>query len=75
MKGLLKRRAGLLVGLSALFCLALVQFANATAQDYTAVTSDASSEITAAVPVALGVVGLFVGIMLAYKVLRRMIRA
>ena len=45
------------------------------AQDYTAVTDQAGTEISAAVPIALGVVGLFVGIMLAYKVLRRMIRA
>ncbi|HEX3173977.1 MAG TPA: hypothetical protein VHQ43_07150 [Solirubrobacterales bacterium] len=71
----IRAKAALLFCLCALFALSLVGTAGAVAQDYTAVTDDAASEITAAVPVALGVAGLFVGIMLAYKVLRRMIRA
>lgn len=70
-----KSKATLLFALCALFALSLVGTAGAVAQDYSAVTDDAGTEITAAVPVALGVAGLFVGIMLAYKVLRRMIRA
>lgn len=68
----------------ALLCLAVAAIASAflaapalaqEAQDYSAVTDQASTEISAAVPIALGVAGLFVGIMLAYKVLRRMVRA
>ena len=43
--------------------------------DYSKVTSGASTQISAAVPIALGVVGLFVGIMIAYKLLRRIVRA
>lgn len=71
----IKSKLGLMFALCALFALSVVGTAGAVAQDYSAVTDDAATEITAAVPVALGVVGLFVGIMLAYKVLRRMIRA
>jgi uncharacterized BrkB/YihY/UPF0761 family membrane protein len=71
----MKSKLGLLVALAALFALTVVSTAGAVAQDYSAVTDDAATEITAAVPIALGVAGLFVGIMLAYKVLRRMIRA
>jgi uncharacterized BrkB/YihY/UPF0761 family membrane protein len=71
----IKSRVGLLFALTALFALSVVAQAAAVAQDYSKVTEDASTEITAAVPVALGVAGLFVGIMLAYKVLRRMVRA
>ncbi len=45
------------------------------AADYGKVTEGASTQISAAVPIALGVVGLFVGIMIAYKLLRRIVRA
>lgn len=43
--------------------------------EWSTVADQAPEEIKAAVPVALAVVGLFVGIMLAYGVLRRMIGA
>jgi hypothetical protein len=71
----LVQSAGLAVSLSFLFVVAYTQAAVAQAQDYTDVTSGAAAEITAALPVALTVVGLFVGVMLAYKLLRRVIRA
>jgi hypothetical protein len=68
------RRVRLTIGLAALLAVSVAQSAFAV-QDYTAVTSTAAAEIGAALPVALGVVGIFVGVMLAYKVLRRVIRA
>jgi hypothetical protein len=46
-----------------------------TSVDYGEVTKGAGTQISAAVPVALAVVGLFVGIMIAYKLLRRIVRA
>lgn len=45
------------------------------AQDYSELTDGFSSELTAAVPVALAGVGLFLGVILAYKVVRRILRA
>lgn len=49
--------------------------ATESAVEYGKVTEGASTQISAAVPIALGVVGLFVGIMIAYKLLRRIVRA
>ena len=76
--GSLKTKIGATLGLAVFFAFALVGSAFATepeAVDYSKVTSGASTQISAAVPIALGVVGLFVGIMIAYKLLRRIVRA
>jgi hypothetical protein len=72
-----KTKVGLMLGMAAFFAFSLVGSAFATEGevDYSKVTSGASTQISAAVPIALGVVGLFVGIMIAYKLLRRIIRA
>ena len=45
------------------------------AQDYSSLTTGFSSELTAALPVALTAVGLFIGVIMAYKVVRRVLRA
>lgn len=45
------------------------------AQEYGALTEGFSAELTAALPVALAAVGLFVGVIMAYKVVRRVLRA
>ncbi len=70
----LVQSAGFALSFAFLFVVVWAQSA-AAAQDYTNVTSGAGAEITAALPVALTVVGLFVGVMIAYKLLRRVIRA
>lgn len=62
------------LALCAVLVFALASVASA-AQDYSAVTDGAGSEIAAALPIALAVVGIFVGVMIAYKVLRRVVRA
>lgn len=77
--GSLKTKVGVTLGLAAFFAFALVGSAFAAGEeagvDYGNVTEGASSQISAAVPIALKVVGLFVGIMIAYKLLRRIVRA
>lgn len=45
------------------------------AQDYSSLTSGFAAELTAALPVALAAVGLFIGVIMAYKVVRRVLRA
>jgi len=45
------------------------------AQDYSKLTEGFSAELTAALPIALAAVGLFVGVIMAYKVVRRVLRA
>jgi hypothetical protein len=74
-----KSKVALTLGLAAFMAFSLVGSAFAAegepTVDYSKVTSGASSQISAAVPIALGVVGLFVGIMIAYKLLRRIVRA
>lgn len=45
------------------------------AAEYSKLTEDVGTEVAAAVPIALTAVGVFVGIMVAYKLARRMIRA
>jgi len=45
------------------------------AQEYGKLTEGFSAELTAALPVALAAVGLFVGVIMAYKVVRRVLRA
>lgn len=44
-------------------------------QDYTDVTGDITAEITAALPVALAGLGTFVAVVLAVKVVRRILSA
>lgn len=48
-----------------------VAFAAYSAQDYTSIGTNIGSEITAVVPVALGVVALTIGIPIAVRVLKR----
>lgn len=43
--------------------------------NYGKLTENVGSEVGAAVPIALAAVGIFVGILVAYKLARRMIRA
>lgn len=45
------------------------------AEDYSALTTGFAAELTAALPVALAAVGLFVGVLMAYRVVRRILRA
>ncbi|OJU85739.1 MAG: hypothetical protein BGO11_11845 [Solirubrobacterales bacterium 70-9] len=73
----LKTKLLLFGALISAFMVGLVgdAFATETAVEYGKVTEGASTQISAAVPIALGVVGLFVGIMIAYKLLRRIVRA
>ncbi len=54
--------------------LVMAQFAGATAA-YGKITEGVGPEIGAAVPIALAAVGVFVGILIAYKLVRRMLRA
>lgn len=68
-KRILARAAGLGTILGAFVAAGA---ANAT-QDYSALTSGFSGELTAALPVALAAVGLFIGVLLAYKVVRRVL--
>ena len=65
---------------TALFACALAlavmaQGAFAVAQDYSDLTAGFGAELTAALPVALAAVGLFIGVIMAYKVVRRILRA
>lgn len=69
------RKLGLILGLAALAAVSIAQGAFAAAQDYSSLTSGFSGELTAALPVALGAVGLFTGVIMAYKVVRRILRA
>lgn len=63
----------------ALTCAMIVSafFAQAAsaAQEYGALTEGFSAELTAALPIALAAVGLFIGVIMAYKVVRRVLRA
>jgi hypothetical protein len=67
-------RIRLVLGLSALMVVVAAQSAMA-AQDYSSLTDGFAAELTAALPVALTAVGLFIGVLLAYKVVRRVLRA
>lgn len=49
--------------------------AHAVAQDYSSLTSGFASELAAALPVALAAVGLFIGVIMAYRVVRRVLSA
>jgi hypothetical protein len=55
--------------------LAVMAQAAFAAQDYSSLTSGFAAELTAALPVALAAVGLFIGVIMAYKVVRRVLRA
>jgi hypothetical protein len=69
------KRFSLVLAVCAVTALSLASSALATAQDYSSLTDGFGSELSAAVPVALAAVGLFIGVMLAYKVVRRILRA
>jgi hypothetical protein len=58
-------------------CLVAAQSAFATYEpaEYGDLTTHVGTEVGAAVPIALAAVGIFVGILVAYKLARRMIRA
>lgn len=56
-------------------CLLASAQAAFAAQDYSDLTDGFAAELTAALPVALAAVGLFVGVLMAYKVVRRILRA
>lgn len=64
---------------TALFACALALAVTAqgafAAQDYSSLTSGFAAELTAALPIALAAVGLFIGVIMAYKVVRRVLRA
>lgn len=55
--------------------LALMAQGAFAAQEYGKLTEGFSAELTAALPVALAAVGLFLGVIMAYKVVRRVLRA
>ncbi len=65
---------GAVVGVLAL-SLAGAQSALAVAQDYSDLTSGFAAELTAALPVALAAVGLFIGVIMAFRVVRRILGA
>ena len=62
------------LAVSALALAVMAQGAFA-AQDYSDLTTGFGAELTAALPVALTAVGLFIGVIMAYKVVRRILRA
>jgi Sec-independent protein secretion pathway component TatC len=45
------------------------------AQDYSDLTDGFAAELGAALPIGLAAVGLFIGVIMAYKVVRRILRA
>lgn len=71
----MKKRALAVLGIAAVACVSFSQAALAVAQDYSDLTSGFAAELTAALPVALAAVGLFIGVLMAYKVVRRILRA
>ena len=71
----MRQRLGLILGLASIMAVSVAQSAFAVAQDYSSLTSGFSAELTAALPVALTAVGLFIGVIMAYKVVRRVLRA
>jgi hypothetical protein len=64
-----------ILGVCSVAFVSLAQGAFATAQDYSSLTSGFGAELTAALPVALAAVGTFVGVIMAYKIVRRILRA
>ncbi len=68
------RRLGLTLAIAAVTAISLASSAFAV-QDYSTLTDGFAAELAAAVPVALGAVGLFIGIVLAIKFVRRTLRA
>jgi hypothetical protein len=66
---------GVASALATVISVSVATAASAAAQDYSSLTSGFGGELTAAVPVALAAVGLFIGVILAYKVVRRILRA
>lgn len=62
-------------GLALIAFFSVVSFASAAPQDYSTLTSGFAAELTAALPVALAAVGTFIGVMMAYKIVRRILRA
>ena len=60
---------------SALALAVMAQGAFAAPQDYSDLTDGFAAELGAALPVALTAVGLFIGVIMAYKIVRRVLRA
>ncbi len=69
------KRFSLVLAAVSVAAISVASSAAAAAQDYSSLTSGFGAELTAAVPVALAAVGLFIGVVLAYKVVRRILRA
>jgi hypothetical protein len=69
------RKITLTCALASLLAVSVASQAFAVAQDYSSLTSGFSAELTAALPTALTAVGLFIGVLMAYKVVRRVLRA
>ena len=69
------RNIRLSIGLACVLALSVTSQVAAAAQDYSSLTSGFAAELTAALPVALTAVGLFIGVIMAYKVVRRVLRA
>lgn len=68
-------RIRLTLGLAAVMAVAAAQSAFATAQDYSSLTSGFSAELTAILPIVLAAVGLFIGVIMAYRVGRKILHA
>ncbi len=76
LKGLLNRFGVMFYAVCVLMAVAAAQASAYTQEvEYAPVTENVGSEIGAAVPIALAAVGVFVGILIAYKLVRRMLRA
>jgi hypothetical protein len=65
------------IGLGVALAVFVATSANAlaAAQDYSSLTSGFSAELTAALPIALAAVGLFIGVIMAFRVVRRILSA
>lgn len=71
----IRARVALALGLLTVLSLGAFASAASAAQDYSELTRGFADELRAALPVGLAAVGLFIGVMMAYKVVRRVLRA
>jgi len=71
----LRKRLGLVLATAAVLAVSAMSGVAGAAQDYSPLTTGFRDELTAALPVALAAVGLFIGVLMAYKVVRRVLRA
>lgn len=71
----IRSRAALMTAAVAVVLLGAFASGASAAQDYSSLTSGFADELRAALPVGLAAVGLFIGVMMAYKVVRRVLRA